>query len=185
VSVPFTPTSGTGTGGSSQTVNLPDACPQSGSQLNPLLLQHTLNQIGVNGINATALNAIVTSPAQNLAFLTYDGTTPGGTLPYYLPGAKGTTGTLNYLTLTGGNAVLAPIAGAFSLDNQYFFVSTAGDGQIHFVKTSTLTDTQQINPGLPACAPGSDPSCVFNNTTPPASGTVPATVILVKPRNTV
>jgi trimeric autotransporter adhesin len=185
VSVPFTPTSGTGTGGSSQTVNLPDACPQSGSQLNPLLLQHTLNQIGVNGISATALNAIVTSPAQNLAFLTYDGTTPGGTLPYYLPGAKGTTGTLNYLTLTGGNAVLAPIAGAFSLDNQYFFVSTAGDGQIHFVKTSTLTDTQQINPGLPACAPGSDPSCVFNNTTPPASGTVPATVILVKPRNTV
>ncbi|HTM17354.1 MAG TPA: hypothetical protein VL135_10630 [Terracidiphilus sp.] len=164
---------------------LPDPCPQSGSQLNPLLLQHTLNQIGVNGINATALNAIVTSPAQNLAFVTYDGTTPGGTLPYYVPGAKGTTGTLNYLTLTGGNAVVAPIAGAFSLDNQYFFVSTSGDGQIHFVKTSTLTDTQQINPGLPACAPGSDASCVYNNATPPASGTVPATVILVKPRNTV
>ena len=138
-------------------------------------------------INATALNAIVTSPAQNLAFITYDGTTPGGTLPYYLPGAKGTTGALNYLTLTGGNSVLAPIAGAFSLDNQYFFVSTSGDGQIHFVKTSTLTDTQQINPGLPACAVGSDPSCVYNDPvkTPPASGTVPATVILVKPRNTV
>lgn len=169
----------------STTAPLPDACPQSGSQLNPLLLQHTLNQVGVNGINATALHAIVTSPAQNLAFITYDGTTPGGTLPYYVPGAKGTTGTLNYITLTGGNAVLAPVSGAFSLDNQYFFVSTAGDGQIHFVKTSTLTDTQQINPGLPACAPGSDPSCVFNNTTPPASGTVPATVIVVKPRNTV
>jgi len=168
-----------------QTVNLPDACPQAGQTLQPLTLQHTLNQIGVSGINATALNAIVTSPAQNLAFLTYDGTTPGGKLPYYAPGAKGTIGTLNYLMLTGGNAVLAPIAGAFSLDNQYFFVSTSGDGQIHFVKTSTLTDTQQINPGLPACSPGSDPNCVFNNTTPPASGTVPATVILVKPRNTV
>jgi len=139
----------------------------------------------VNGINATALNAIVTSPAQNLAFLTYNGTTPGGTLPYYVPGAKGTTGTLNYITLTGGNAVLAPVAGTFSLDNQYFFVSTAGDDLIHFVKTSTLTDTQQIDPHLPSCAPGSDPSCVFNNATPPASGTVPATVILVKPRNTV
>jgi len=164
---------------------LPDPCPQSGSQLNPLLLTHTLNQIGVNGINARALNAIVTSPAQNLAFITYDGTAPGGKLPYYTPGAKGTLGSLNYLSLTGGNAVLAPIAGAFSLDNQYFFVSTSGDGQIHFVKTSTLTDTQQINPGLPACAPGSDPSCVFNNSAPPASGTVPATVILVKPRNTV
>jgi len=167
------------------TAPLPDPCPQTGSQLNPLLLQHTLNQIGVNGINATALNAIVTSPAQNLAFITYDGTAPGGKLPYYTPGAKGTTGALNYITLTGGNAVLAPIAGAFSLDNQYFFVSTSGDEQIHFVKTSTLTDTQQIKPGLPACAAGSDPSCVYNNTTPPASGTVPATVILVKPRNTV
>ncbi|WP_109487486.1 hypothetical protein [Occallatibacter savannae] len=187
VSIPFTTGSGTTTGGSSGAVNLPDPCPQTGSQLNPLVLQHTLNQIGVNGINATALNAIVTSPAQNLAFLTYNGTTPGGTLPYYVPGAKGTTGTLNYITLTGGNAVLAPVAGTFSLDNQYFFVSTAGDDLIHFVKTSTLTDTQQINPGLPACKPGSDPSCVFNSptTTPPASGTVPATVILVKPRNTV
>jgi len=183
VSIPSTAASGTATGGS--TVNLPDQCPRAGSQMSPLLLTHTLNQIGVNGINATALNAIVTSPAQNLAFLTYDGTTPGGTLPYYIPGAKGSIGTLNYITLTGGNAVVAPIAGAFSLDNQYFFVSTAGDGQVHFVKTSTLTDTQQINPGLPACAAGSDPSCVFNNSTPPASGTVPATVILVKPRNTV
>lgn len=163
----------------------PEACPQSGSQLLPLTLKHTLNQLGVDGINARALTAIMTSPAQSLAFITYDGTTPGGTLPYYVPGAKGTTGALNYLTLTGGTSVIAPIAGAFSLDNQYFFVSTSGDGQIHFVKTSTLTDTQQINPGLPACAAGSDQGCAFNNATPPASGTVPATVILVKPRNTV
>ena len=185
VTIPSTAASGTATGGSSQTVNLPNPCPQSGSQLNPLLLTHTLNQTGVNGINATALNAIVTSPATNLAFITYNGATPGAKLPYYVPGAKGTTGALNYVTLTGGDAVLAPLAGAFSLDNQYFFVSTAGDGQVHFVKTTTLQDTQQINPGLPACAAGSDPSCVFNSTPAPASGTVPATVILVKPRNTV
>jgi sugar lactone lactonase YvrE len=185
IGVTIPATAASGTGGSSQTVNLPDQCPQTGSQMTPLMLTSTLNQIGVNGINATALNAIVTSPAQNLAFLTYDGTTPGGTLPYYVPGAKGTLGALNYITLTGGNAVLAPVAGAFSLDNQYFFVSTSGDEQVHFVKTSTLTDTQQINPGLPACAAGSDPGCVFNNSTPPASGTVPATIILVKPRNTV
>lgn len=187
VTIPATAASGTATGGSSQTVNLPDQCPQAGSQLSPLTLTHTLNQIGVTGINATALDSIVTSPAQNLAFLTYNGTQPGGTLPYYVPGAKGTIGTLNYVTLTGGNAVLAPIAGAFSLDNQYFFVSTSGDDLIHFVKTSTLQDTQQIDPHLPACAAGSDPSCVYNNpnVTPPASGTVPSTVILVKPRNTV
>jgi hypothetical protein len=187
VTIPSIAASGTATGGSSQTVNLPNQCPQTGSQLSPLTLTHTLNQSDVNGINATALNAIVTSPAQNLAFLTYDGTTPGGTLPYYVPGAKGTIGTLNYITLSGGTAVVAPIAGAFSLDNQYFFVSTSGDDLVHFVKTSTLTDTQQINPGLPACAAGSDPSCVFNDpkVVPPASGTVPSTVILVKPRNTV
>ncbi|HEV2212215.1 MAG TPA: hypothetical protein VGS99_02600, partial [Gammaproteobacteria bacterium] len=76
------------------------------------------------------------------------------------------------------------IAGAFSLDNQIFFVSTSGDNKIHFIKTSTLQDTQQISPNLPACTPGTDPDCVFNNTAPPASGIVPATVITVKPRST-
>ena len=185
VSIPFVPTQGTATGGSTGVVNLPLPCPQQGQQLNPLLLTHTLNQVSVNGINATALNEIVTSPATNLAFITYDGATPGAKLPYYLPAAGGAAGTLNYLSLTGGNAITAPIAGAFSLDNQFFFVSTAGDDLIHFVKTSTLQDVQQLNPGLPACTPGTDPDCVYNNTPPPSSGVVPASVILVKPRSTV
>jgi len=185
VSIPSVQGTAAATGGSSQVVNLPLACPQQGQQLNPLLLTHTLNQVGVSGINATALNQIVASPASNLAFITYDGTTPGGKLPYYVPTTNGAAGTLNYLTLTGGNAVTAPIAGAFSLDDQLFFVSTAGDDLIHFVNTSTFQDTQQINPGLPSCTPGTDPDCVYNNTPPPASGVVPATVILVKPRSTV
>jgi len=185
VSIPFVPSSGAATGGSSAVVNLPLPCPQQGQQLNPLLLTHTLNQIPVDGINATTVNQIVASPASNLAFITYDGTTPGATLPYYMPGSNGAAGTLNYLTLTGSGAITAPIAGAFSLDDQLFFVSTAGDDLIHFVKTSNLQDTQQINPGLPACTPGTDPDCVYNNTPAPASGVVPATVILVKPRTTV
>jgi DNA-binding beta-propeller fold protein YncE len=83
--------------------------------------------------------------------------------------------------LTGSSAITAPIAGAFSPDNTLFFVSTAGDNLIHYINTSTLTDTQQINPNLPACAPGSDPGCLI---TTPVSGSVPATAIAVKPRAT-
>ena len=184
VSIPSVPSSGTATGGSSAVVNLPLPCPQQGQQLNPLLLTHTLNQLPVDGINATALNQIVASPSSNLAFITYNGTTAGATLPYYIPAASG-AGSLNYLTLNGSGAITAPIAGAFSLDDQLFFVSTDGDDQIHFIKTSTLQDTKQISPGLPACTPGTDPDCVYNNTPAPASGIVPATVILVKPRATV
>lgn len=181
VTIPSTQVSTTTASGTT-TVNLPNACPQSGSTLQPLTLTHTLNQIGVSGINATALNQLIASPSSNLAFLTYTGSTPGAKLPYYMPSSTGGAGTLNYVTLAGGNAVTAPIAGAFTLDNQYFFVSTAGDNLIHFIQTSTLTDTQQINPNLPACTPGSDPNCTL--TTTPASGNVPATVITSKPRAT-
>lgn len=181
VSIPFVPGTGSSAG-----VNLPVACPQSGNTMDPLTITHPYptTQAPV-GISATSLNQLVMSPTSNLAFLTYNGDTPGAKLPYYLPGSGGAAGSLNYLTLNGGNAVTAPIAGAFSLDNQYFFVSTAGDNLVHFINTTNLQDVQQINPGLPACTPGSDPSCVFNTTTPPASGTVPATVITVKPRSTV
>jgi hypothetical protein len=181
VTIPSTPVTTT-TASGTKTVNLPDACPQSGSTLQPLTLTHTLNQIGVSGINATALNEFIASPSSNLAFLTYTGSTPGAKLPYYMPSSTAGAGTLNYVTLTGGDAVTAPIAGAFSLDNQYFFVSTAGDNLIHLIQTSTLTDTQQINPNLPPCTPGSDPGCTL--TTTPASGNVPATAIWTKPRAT-
>ena len=183
VSVPFTQGSGAVTGGSTATVNLPDACPQSGQTLEPLTINHPYptNQVPVTGINPTALNQIVASPSSDLSFLTYTGSTPGATLPYYLPGSGGAAGTLNYVTLSGGNVVTAPVAGAFSLDNQIFFVSTSGDNLIHFINTTTLQDTQQINPALPACTPGSDPDCLI---TTPTTSTVPATVVIVKPRST-
>jgi hypothetical protein len=151
-----------------------------------------VNQAALS-INATAINQVITSPsavsqgtgvaASNISFITYSGTTAGATLPYYQQptGSSTTAGTINYLTLTGSSAITAPIAGAFSPDNTLFFVSTAGDNLIHYINTSTLTDTQQINPNLPACVPGSDPGCLIAT---PVSGSVPATAIAVKPRAT-
>lgn len=171
------------------------ACPpESAGVLQALTIPHNVivNQAAVTA-NATAVNQVVTSPAavsqgtavaaNSLSFITYTGATPGATLPYYLQGTNGATtaGTLGYVTLTGATAITAPVAGAFSPDNTLFFVSTAGDNMIHYISTSTLTDTQQISPSLPACTPGStNLGCAYTGT-----GTVvPATAIAVKPRST-
>ena len=130
----------------------PIQCPASGNSLQALTLSHTLNQLPVSGVSATRVSQVVASPASNLAFITYNGTTAGATLPYYVPGSNGAAGTLNYVSLVGNAAITAPLTGAFSPDNKLFFVSTAGDNLIHFVDMSTLTDMKQINPNLPACA---------------------------------
>ena len=169
------------------------ACPATiGGILQPLTLTHTLNQTTLN-VNATSVNQVVSSPAAvtqgvnsaaySLSFVTYNGNTPGATVPYYkqTTGATSALGTVGYLTLTGGTAITAPVAGAFSPDNTLFFVSTAGDNKVHYINTNTLTDTQQITPNLPACVPGSDPNCL---NTSPTTKIVPATVIAVKPRAT-
>jgi trimeric autotransporter adhesin len=155
----------------------PIPCPVSGSSLQALNLTHTLNQFQATRVNATAVNQVVVSPASNLAFITYNGTTPGAPLPYYVPGSNG----VNYVTLTGNAAVTAPLTGTFSPDDKLFFVSTAGDDQIHFIDVPSLTDVKQVSPNLPACTPGSDPDCTI---TAPTSEPVPATVIVVKPRTT-
>jgi hypothetical protein len=167
------------------------ACPAAvGGILQPLLLTHTLNQTTVNA-NAAAVNVIVTSPAavsqganlptNSLSFILYNGSTGGAALPYYTQTTASTSslGTVGYVTLTGNSAITAPVAGAFSTDNTLFFVSTAGDNMIHYINTTTLQDTNQISPGLPACAPGSDPDCTI---AAPAPSVVPATAIWVKPR---
>jgi hypothetical protein len=168
--------------------------PGPGNPLQPLLLSSTVIQGQVN-VNATAVNQVVTSPAavtsgtsaagSSLSFITYDGSTPGAKLPYYtqVAGPSASFGTLGYITFGGSAAssITAPVAGAFSTDNTLFFVSTAGDNLIHYIDTTTLTDKQQINLNLPACAPRSDPGCLI---TTPVSGSVPATAIAVKPRST-
>jgi hypothetical protein len=176
-------------------VTIPNnACPAAqAGQLQPLTIAHTviLNQL-LAGINATAVNQVVTSPAAvnqgtaapayTLSFVTYEGTSTGATLPYYkqVPGST-TPGTLGAVAFTGASAITAPVAGAFSPDDTLFFVSTSGDNMIHYINTTTLTDTQQISPNLPACVPGSDPGCLLTNT---ITGPVPATAIAVKPRST-
>lgn len=145
---------------------------------------------GVN-ISAVSLNQIVASPVSDLAFLLYSGTTTGAQLPYYLPTTPGSAGTLSYLKFSGDSTITAPLAGAFSPDDNTFFVSTAGDNMIHLINipkgVSTAnppTDSQQISPDLPACTPvsagGSDAACVYNGN----SNVVPTTVITVVPRAT-
>ncbi len=172
----------------------PGACPAAiNNALQPLTIAHTLNQATMT-VNATSVNQVVTSPAAvnqgtsgsaySLSFVTYNGTTPGATLPYYKQTTGTTTapGTVGYLTLNGAANITAPVAGAFSPDNTLFFVSTSGDNMIHYINTTTLQDTQQISPNLPACNPTTDLGC----TVPAGStgGVVPATTIWVKPRST-
>jgi hypothetical protein len=160
------------------------ACPGSGS--------NTLSPISTNGklitslpinINASSLNQVVPSPASNLAFITYNGTSTNASLPYYVPGTGGAAGTMHYLTFVGGSTITAPVAGTFSPDDTLFFVSTAGDNEVHYIDVKTLTDKQQISPNLPACTPvadgGTDPGCTYTGT----GSIVPATVIAVKPRS--
>jgi hypothetical protein len=152
----------------------------------------TPTPLSVNA-NAVAVNQVVPSPVSNLAFITYfppaSGTTTGASLPYYVPepytpGSAYTANPVKYITLTGGSAITAPLAGAFAPDDSLFFVSTAGDNMIHYISVPTLTDKQQISPNLPACTPvsagGNDLGCTYTG----SGAIVPATAIAVKPRST-
>jgi hypothetical protein len=179
--------SNTPTGGSPS----PIPCPDSAGVLSPLMISHTLNKFPLSQVNATAVDQVVVAPASDLAFVTYTGSTPGASLPYYIPGSGGAPGTVSYVNLNGASVITAPLAGAFSPDGTYFFVSTAGDNMIHYISIPTKitsatppTDSQQIAPNLPACTPGADPDCVLTNAIVPSSGIVPASVVVVKPRST-
>ena len=100
----------------------------------------------------TNVNQVVaaTNSRGSLYHLRQRGTAPpaGGTLlPVYKPSSTaGTLGTLSSVTLTGN--ALAPVAGIFSPDNTLFFAGTSGDNLLHVIDTTTLKDTQQIDPKL-------------------------------------
>jgi len=137
----------------------------------------------VPGLNATSVNQVVPSPTSKLAFITYNGT--GAQLPYYVPG----TGISN-VALTGTD-VTAPLFGAFSPDDTYFFVGTDGDNLVHYITippaitpTTLPTDSQQVAPELPTCIPvasgGTDLGCTYTGT----GEVAPVTAITVKPRST-
>jgi hypothetical protein len=170
----------------------PAPCPDSAAGvMSPLIITHTLAEVPVGGVSATAINQVVPSPQSKVAFITYDGDTTGATLPYYIPGTGGAAGTVGYVTLNGNADITAPVTGAFSPDDALFFVSTAGDNLIHYITipqtvtpATPPTDTQQIAPNLPSCIPlsagGNDAGCTYTG-----SGTVvPVTAIVVKPRST-
>jgi trimeric autotransporter adhesin len=199
IAIPSTPIK-TASGAS---VSAPDACPvttntTTGVQtLGPLTITQTSNNpVAVSSVSATEVNQVVagSTPTSNsgaagtgLSFITYNGTATGASLPYYVPSSSG-AGTVNYVPLTGASNITGPIFGVFSPDNTLFFVSTAGDNEIHYIKlptalssTSTPTDTQQVSPKLPGCDPSTDAGCVFTGT---PGAVVPTTVITVKPRST-
>jgi hypothetical protein len=136
--------------------------------------------------------------AAPIAFVTYSTpatSTTAAQLPFYLPQPTG-VGLFGYVTFadsTSATPPTAPLDGAFSPDHSIFFVSTAGDNEIHFIGipaslslSAPPTDTQQFSPNLPACTPpsagGVDAGCLYP--TAPAPNTfVPATTIAVKPRS--
>jgi trimeric autotransporter adhesin len=169
------------------------ACPgATTSNLSPLTIGHAATPFtqAALTVNASNINQIIASPVSNLAFVLYNGSSNGAQLPYYVPSSTGAAGTVGYVSLTGSSAITAPVAGAFTPDDSIFFVSTAGDNKIHYLRipadpsTTAPTDTQQISPNLPACTPvsagGQDAGC-----TSTGSGTVaPATAIAVAPRST-
>ena len=175
---------------------------------NPVPNGPTVTLSGVT--NASAVNQVVTGAAPTtastttaapIAFITYStpsNSTAAAQLPYYLPQPNGNAPVSpGYITFQYPKSVTAtataPLAGAFSPDNSIFFVSTAGDNEIHFISIPTNvstsappTDTQQVSPNLPACTPvsagGVDAGCLYPNAPTPTTY-VPATMITVKPRS--
>jgi trimeric autotransporter adhesin len=123
------------------------ACPAYGGT--PLALNTSFNQ-GTLPIAASEIDQVVSSPYSSIAFVTYQSSSATGLLPYYMPGAAAPSGfpfgSLGTVQLSTGAG--APVAGAFAPDGSIFFTSTSSDNLVHMVDTTTLTDTQTINPNL-------------------------------------
>ena len=118
------------------------ACPAYSAA--PLTVPTTPNSQALP-VAASEIDQVVSSPDSSVAFVTYQAAAAGGMLPYYKP-SSGTFPALGTVTLTSG--AQAPIAGIFSPDGTIFFTSTTGDNLVHMVSTSTLTDTQTLDPKL-------------------------------------
>jgi trimeric autotransporter adhesin len=132
-----------------------DACPSdANSQTTGIVFNPppVANQASLAAYGITNINQVVAATNSLEAFVTYssDATAPpagGALLPVYKPSTTaGALGTLGSVQLTGN--ALAPVAGIFSPDNTIFFAGTTGDNLLHLIDTTTLLDTQQINPKL-------------------------------------
>ena len=120
------------------------ACPDYNGP--PLTLTTSVNT-GTLPVAPTEIDQVVSSPDSSVAFVTYNAGTASGVLPYYQPSAgAGAFGTLGSVQLSSGGQ--APVAGVFSPDGTIFFTSTSGDNLVHMVSTSSLTDTQTLDPKL-------------------------------------
>ncbi len=140
------------------------ACPDYNGP--PLTLNTSVNT-GTLPVTPTEIDQVVSSPDSSVAFVTYNAATASGVLPYYMPSASALAfGTLGSVQLSSG--AQAPIAGVFSPDGTIFFTSTSGDNLVHMVSTSSLTDTQTLDPKL----------------TNGSGGGVPAQFLAVKSRPT-
>ncbi|MGC2299942.1 MAG: hypothetical protein WA476_14140 [Acidobacteriaceae bacterium] len=126
------------------------ACPAY-SGATPLTLTTSLSS-GALPVAPTEIDQVIASPDSTLAFVTYSASAASGLLPYYtpVPATAATTasvfGTLGTVQLSSG--AQAPLAGVFSPDGSIFFTGTSGDNLVHMVNTTTLTDTQTIDPKL-------------------------------------
>jgi hypothetical protein len=189
--------------------------PASGGALLPLTTSPSINgTASLSGVtNATAVNQVVTgmapttasvATAAQIAFVTYSApstSTTAAQLPYYFPQSSGigAHGEVSFTSSASSTTPTAPLAGAFSPDNRYFFVSTSGDNLVHVIKIPTDVSASDpphestsaadgsnyvptISPNLPACDSSTDSGCTYTGTST-SSTYVPATVIVVKPRS--
>jgi trimeric autotransporter adhesin len=130
-----------------------------------ITLAPTFNQIPL-GVTTSEVDQVVASPTSSVAFVTYNSASATGVLPAYTPSATaGSPGTVTSVHLSG--TAKSPVSGIFSPNANIFFVSTSGDNLIHYINSTTLTDTQTINPGL----------------VDPSGNPVPVQMMAVKPRS--
>ncbi|MGA3132547.1 MAG: hypothetical protein ABSD59_17220 [Terracidiphilus sp.] len=157
VSIPASPLCPENTAATPQTMS-----PLStGPTINGTINLGTAN--GATTLNATQVNQVVAGAAPTtvsvttaapISFITYNGATAGNQLPYYLPQASGTVppGYVTFADSSSATPPTAPLVGAFSPDNSLFFVSTAGDNEIHFISiptnlsTTAPTENIQLHP---------------------------------------
>lgn len=135
-------------GGSGTTTG---ACPTASGAV-PTFTLNSQNSYAT-GATGTAVTSIVPASNSTVAFVTYSlGATASPVLPAYFP-STGTVSNIALATTSGSAAPTAPVAGVFSADDATFFVSTAGDNQVHLITKGTSTaysDTRQLAPKLPA-----------------------------------
>lgn len=173
-------------------VQIPDGeCPLKTA----LNFPSTPQQFALGVSNAASISQVQVSPNSQLAFVTYEPTSPAGSniLPAYkvpctafqssqgdCPAGQPTSGTVVPVALTGQAG--SPVAGTFSPDTTTFYASTSNDDLVHLINTSTLTDTQTVNPGLTCATTTAAPANPYLACT--AGNPVPALFLAARPRPT-